>query len=234
MEDGLGTDLSFWPAFADFMLAVILILLLVIGMFFVRSLEDLENVESCQKVLKESMRRDRLLREVAGTADGVEAVAVEQDSHNPYLLYVRFMDYLLFRDDDANLNESGRRLLSRVGNQIRRQIDSIVEIQIRGHADPRRSRRFASNLHLASERANTVFTFLKDQVGINPERHTMSTSSYGEFYPVGRKPGEPWTPQLTAEKNHSPDLRQANRRIELLLFYGGAMRGCSVPTGEQR
>lgn len=209
-------DLSFWPAFTDAMLAFILVLLLVYGWLYVYARENdlrIRHAKSCQ---------DLIAHGINSTNPEIHA---EADPADPFLLRVRFSDHVLFPKAESYLNERGRGALAEVGKQIRGQLDRIVEIEIQGHADTTPMRGM-TNLQLASDRANAVFEFLKQDVGIRPEEKTMSATSYGEYFPTGRRRGMEFSQQQLRAANRSEAAKTSNRRIELVLHYSRSTAPC--------
>ena len=77
-----------------------------------------------------------------------------------------------------------------------------------------------SNLHLAALRAIEVYTFLQEQIHIDPATHLMSATSFGEYKPVQRSVRDStYTPEKLKMHNSSKALKAQNRRMEILLFY---------------
>jgi outer membrane protein OmpA-like peptidoglycan-associated protein len=221
MFDDEFAGLNFWPAFADFMLALLLVFLTAFGITQLTPPGvSAEEARKCQDLLRSQFSQVYKPNSPAG-----QQVLFEPDSQDPFLLRIRFQDRLLFDEDYAELKLGGEEVLNSLAQIIRQQLESIREIQIHGHADTRASKRFRSNLHLAAERANSVFQFLQLH-GIDPAHHAISTTSYGEFFPVGRRPGEQWTWSRILEANSTIERRQLNRRVELLLFYGKQDQHC--------
>jgi flagellar motor protein MotB len=99
---------------------------------------------------------------------------------------ISFGSHILFDIDKTELKENGKQVLTRVGNIFKEKLGAIQEIQIQGHADPQQSRNFSSNLELAAHRAIEVFQHFQG-LGIDPTRHIMSATSFGEYKPVQRK-----------------------------------------------
>mgnify|MGYP006427713235 CR=1 FL=1 len=115
---------------------------------------------------------------------------------------------VLFRSNRYQLSEKGETLLRAVGRAIDDEIGSIERIQIEGHTDDRPTSRYrGGNLELGALRAITVFRFFTQEpdIRINPDRHTMSVTSFGPHQPVA--------------SNRREATRAENRRIELLLFF---------------
>lgn len=128
-----------------------------------------------------------------------------------------FNGNVLFRTNEYSLSEEGRELLEVVGSAINDEIDSIERIQIEGHTDARPTAQYQNgNLELGALRAISVYKFFEKspKVEINPEKHTMSITSFGPHRPVA--------------SNETAEERSRNRRIELLLFFGRGSDADSV------
>ena len=132
-----------------------------------------------------------------------------------------FSDRILFRRNKYDLNEEGERTLRVVGREIRNKLKDIKEIQIQGHADPDRPvNDLFFNLNLASKRAIEVYKFLQLDIGIDPAKHLMSATSFGEYKPVQRSNDDStYNRQKLRQHNRDRELKGKNRRIEILLFY---------------
>ena len=131
-----------------------------------------------------------------------------------------FSDRILFEPDRYDLKEAGKRTLERVGGEINKNLKDIKEIQIQGHADPDPPAFVPSNLHLGALRAIEVYKFLQRSIGIDPAKHLMSATSFGEYKPVQRSVQDnKYTPQKLTQHNRTRGLKAKNRRIEILLFY---------------
>jgi len=218
---------NFWPAFADLMLSLILILLLVIGGAHFSSI-DIRSIQKKQKDVAETLiTPQRTSRNVEGgveilNAGGELLYRLTEDPNDPMLQVVTFSDSLLFESGDCDLTDKGKVALRELGQVLTAHLTDIVEIQIRGHADTdaiSAGTGYQDNLALASARANEVFRFLKDDVRISASDHLMSASSFGEFSPVQRRRDTQFDAESLERANSTDDLKKANRRIELLLFY---------------
>ena len=78
----------------------------------------------------------------------------------------------------------------------------------------------SSNLHLAALRAIEVFNFLQNKIKIDPAKHLMSATSFGEYKPVQRSVRDStYTPEKLKRHNNTKKLKAQNRRMEILLFY---------------
>ncbi|MEK8016137.1 MAG: OmpA family protein [Candidatus Parabeggiatoa sp.] len=99
------------------------------------------------------------------------------------------------------------------------KLGAIQEIQIQGHADPQQSRNFSSNLELAAHRAIEVFKHFQ-KLGIDPTRHIMSATSFGEYKPVQRQYSDmAYNNNRLKRDNNTQKKRKKNRRIEVVLIY---------------
>jgi hypothetical protein len=57
-------------------------------------------------------------------------------------------------------------------------------------------------------------------VGIDPSRHFMSATSFGEYKPVGRSETDlNYSREQILAANANNFLKSKNRRVELLVFY---------------
>jgi outer membrane protein OmpA-like peptidoglycan-associated protein len=222
-------DFNFWPSFADLMLALVLILVLVI--FSVTVILKAGSINLSE--VKE--KQTNIINELAISFSTKPIPINENDSgisttnssisdiifHNELTLQrITFSDRILFQPDEHRLNENGKIILAKVGEVLRRQLSSIREIQIQGHADTDITSHYRSNTELAAQRAIEVFSFLQNQVGIDPAEHLMSATSFGEYRPAQRGQDDmTYNKENLREHNNSTELKRQNRRIELLLLY---------------
>ena len=132
-----------------------------------------------------------------------------------------FSDRILFRRNKYDLNEAGKKTLRVVGREINKNLRDITEIQIQGHADPDRpADDYFFNLDLAASRAIEVYKFLQRSIRIDPARHLMSATSFGEYKPVQRLSDDrTYNRQKLMQHNSNRLSKAKNRRIEILLFY---------------
>lgn len=228
MDDENVLDFNFWPSFADLMLALVLILMLIL--FLVAAVlsagaVDLSNVEKRQQDMIDTIagvyrgKAQRISESSFGISITNPNVYDIEIRNEPTLQQITFSDKILFDLNKYNLNESGKDALKVVGQALKKQLESIREIQIQGHADNIPTR-YESNTYLGAMRALQVFYFLQNDVGINPIEHMMSATSYGEFKPVQRSEEDSqYNEQKLIRHNETPEKRNRNRRIELLLFY---------------
>jgi chemotaxis protein MotB len=132
-------------------------------------------------------------------ADG--QIQVERMRDN---LRVDLVNEVLFDSGEVALNPEGVDVLRRVGEVLNQAQDRQIIVQ--GHTDnvPIRGRlaeRYATNWELSTARAVNVARFLQEQVAVDPTR--LSAVGFSEYWP--------------REANETPEGRQMNRRIEILL-----------------
>ena len=232
MEDNT-LDFNFWPSFSDLMLTLVLILIIVvfavIAAISIGSV-DLEEVEEKQVAMIQAIAAEYGVEpqeQEPGTGFFIIPIHLEDGGYTeilvknePTIQRYSFSDRILFEPDEYYLNEDGKKTLFNVGKQIKRNLNNIREIQIQGHADPDQPAFFPSNLHLAASRAIEVYTFLQEQIQIDPARHLMSATSFGEYKPVQRSiEDNTYTPEKLEIHNETKELKARNRRMEILLFY---------------
>ncbi len=119
-------------------------------------------------------------------------------------LRVDVVDEILFDSGEATLKVGGKEVLKRVASVL---ATADREIQVQGHTDnvPIRGRlaeTFPTNWELSAARAVNVVRFLQDEAALPPEH--LSASGLSEYRPRA--------------ENDTPEGRQRNRRIEILLL----------------
>jgi chemotaxis protein MotB len=122
------------------------------------------------------------------------------------MLTVDVAEKLFFASGSASLKKSGQDVLHKVSDAISGYPDKVIRVV--GHTDSvalSKNARFASNWELSVMRATNVVRFLQDQCHIAPER----------LIAAGRGPYEP------VADNSTPEGRQKNRRIEIMLIDKG-------------
>ncbi len=226
-EDAL--PFNFWPSFADLMLSVVLILIIVI--FIIYSVlsagtVNLRHVQKRQQTMIETMA-DTYGAKPEELGKDVYAISINRKKNRdlvirnePTMQRFSFGSHILFPQDEYNLTAGGRAVLRNFGVILKKQLYQIREIQIQGHADPVPTSKHKSNLDLASLRAIEVFRFFQNSLGIDPAKHLMSATSFGEYKPVKRSViDSTYSLSRILAQNFNDTQRSMNRRIELLLFY---------------
>jgi chemotaxis protein MotB len=117
------------------------------------------------------------------------------------MLTVDVAEQLFFDSGRANLKDTGKSVLKKVGEALKGYDDKVIRIV--GHTDnvPIKTKVFPSNWELSVARATTVVRYLQE-VGIPPDR--MVASGRAEYQPIA--------------ENDSADGRKKNRRIEITLI----------------
>ena len=120
------------------------------------------------------------------------------------MLRVDMVDEILFDSGEATIKPSGREVLTRVGEVLKRAEDRQVVVQ--GHTDNvqivgRLAERFPTNWELSAARAVNVARFLQEEVGMDPSR--LGAAGFSEYRP--------------RTDNETEKGRQMNRRIEIVL-----------------
>lgn len=123
------------------------------------------------------------------------------------MLSVDVAEQIFFDSGRAALKDSGKEVLAKVGEALKSYDKKIIRVV--GHTDNVPLARsiqkvFPTNWELSVARATNVVRYLQE-VGIPPER--MVASGRGEYSPVA--------------SNDTPEGRQKNRRIEIMLIDQG-------------
>lgn len=230
MDEENILDFNFWPSFSDLMLSLVLILVLVL--FTVSAVLDVGNVnlrhveKNQEDIIKNIGSAFGISPETGGKEKKLYIIPTSPGSegdifikNEPTMQKITFSSNILFPPDEVELNDRGRQVLSKVGEILRKNLKLIREIQIQGHADPSPTK-YGSNMRLASNRAISVFNYLKEVLKIDPSQHLMSITSFGEFKPVQRSENEKYySANILQKHNLTVAMKERNRRIELLLFY---------------
>ncbi len=117
------------------------------------------------------------------------------------MLAVDLAEQVFFDSGSATLKGEGKDVLKTVGGALKGYENKIIRVV--GHTDnvPVSKSQFPSNWELSAARATTVVRYLQE-CGVKPER--MIAAGRGEYDPVA--------------PNDTPEGRQKNRRIELMLI----------------
>jgi chemotaxis protein MotB len=115
---------------------------------------------------------------------------------------IRLMGETTFDTGKAEIKPQFKQFLSKIGSILN---NTPGEVIIAGHTDnvPLHGGRFRSNLGLSIARAGSVAEFLLQNTGIEPDR--VSTMGLGEYRPLA--------------SNATPEGRQKNRRVEIVLTF---------------
>ncbi len=231
MDNESFLEFNLWTAFADLMLALVLVLCVLFFVVIVAisaGTEDIQKIKTNQQFMIDSIAKKY---GVVPSIIGENTYGISTTNNSNYDVQIQnelnfqritFSDKLLFLPDQTEINSNGQAVLDAVGEILKNQLSAIKEIQIQGHADTLKSNKFKSNTQLAASRAIAVLEYLQDKnkVGIDPSTHLMSATSFGEFKPVQRNSETveyDW--DKITQDNADEILRSRNRRIELVLIY---------------
>ena len=129
------------------------------------------------------------------------------------MLTVDVADKILFDSGHSDLKKDGKSVLQKVGDALSK---SGKYIRVVGHTDNvplAAGANYASNWELSTARATTVARFLQEQVKLDP--HLLIAEGRGEFAPVA--------------PNDTPENKQKNRRIEIMLLDKDLVEAVSAP-----
>jgi chemotaxis protein MotB len=120
-------------------------------------------------------------------------------------LTINMVDRVLFDSGQAQVKPAGLKVLKQVSDVLTKVTDK--QIRIEGHTDnvpigPRIKERFPTNWELSTARATSVVRYLIEEGGV--DRSSLSAVGYSDTKPV--------------LGNETEDGRQANRRIEIVLY----------------
>lgn len=230
MDEDKNLDLNFWPSFSDLMLLLVFVMVIMMTSFIVYLAPnnmDLRTIQQNQMHFVNAIALGNNT-EYIQDADNANLYHISTSSNSQNDIQIRndakvqlitFSTNILFEPDSYLLNEKGRDVLFQFGGVLKDNISMIKEIQIQGHADIEKTKRHGSNLRLAAFRAITVYDFLQQELGIDPSVHLMSVTSFGEYKPVQRSEESEFNSDQLKESNNTAEKKDANRRIEILLFY---------------
>lgn len=119
-------------------------------------------------------------------------------------LSVQIVDKILFPSGSDQITGEGKEVLKKVGDILKGVKENNIRIE--GHTDnvpigAKLKDKFPSNWELSTSRATQVVRYLSDQ-GIDPEK--LQAVGMSQYSPVA--------------PNDTPEGKQRNRRIEIILF----------------
>tara|TARA_B100000745_G_scaffold292805_1_gene234077 strand:+ start:208 stop:819 length:612 start_codon:yes stop_codon:yes gene_type:complete len=168
---------------------------------------DVEKISKLKTELSELERakqelEDRLRQEIEDSEVKVEMVRGS--------LVITFVAEVLFDSGKADLRKSSLRKMDKVAQVLNTTVKDL-NIGIEGHTDnvPIKHSGWKSNWELSTARALGVLHYLEQQKNVNPKR--MAATGYGEYRPVA--------------SNASPEGRQKNRRVEIVILPDAEKKG---------
>jgi chemotaxis protein MotB len=133
------------------------------------------------------------------------------------MLTVDVAEQIFFDSGSAKLKPSGAEVLKKLGDTLKQYSGKIIRVV--GHTDNvplgKSSREFPTNWELSAIRATNVVRFLEEKCGIDPK--LLITSGRGEHQPVA--------------PNDTPEGRQKNRRIEIMLLDKSMVEAMTAAPG---
>lgn len=128
-------------------------------------------------------------------------------------LTLNLVEKILFDSGRAQIKDTGKEVLDRIGNVLKNVQDK--DIRIEGHTDNvpvgRKLREtYPTNWELSTARATNVVRYLQENDGVDPTR--LIAAGFSEFHPVA--------------SNETPEGQAENRRIDIVLVA----RDVSSPT----
>ena len=223
-------NFNFWPSFADLMLSLVLVMLIIL--FVVSKMigagnENLDRARDSQREITEQIKtqiKNTYTVKDFSDKNAAQSISEAKNSKSDITIInkldrmtITFSDKVLFDTNESVIKDTGVKVLSIVGPILKANLQNISEIQIQGHADIIGSD--DHNLQLASQRAMNVYKFLQSDVGVDPTKYLMSSTSFGKFKPVGREAGDSYSQSQLLEDNATDEMKARNRRIEIVLFF---------------
>jgi chemotaxis protein MotB len=145
----------------------------------------------------------------------IEAYLIKQGAQNKVSLsitrrglVVSLKEAGFFNSGSAAIKPDGYQLLNTI---IEAMVQYDNPLRVEGHTDnvPISTAQFPSNWELSGARATNVLRYMIKNYNVDPTM--LSATGYGEFRP-------------TAE-NNTPEGRNKNRRVDIVLLSGGAEQG---------
>jgi chemotaxis protein MotB len=151
-----------------------------------------------KRVMEESRRRmEKTLKPFLLRKEKTPTVTVELENGR---LRLRLAAYRFFDPASAALRPEALAVLDAISDEIAQSTQSI---RVEGHTDdgPITSQRYRNNWDLSAARSATVVSYLEQAHGVSPER--LTAAGMGSSHPL--------------VSNDTPDNRELNRRIEIVL-----------------
>lgn len=166
--------------------------------------QDLQKLSADQDALKaEAAKKEAGYNQLVGQLSSEVSRGQLQVKKYKDMLSVDIAEKIFFDSGKAQLKKDGAAVLLKVGEALSQFQDKVIRVV--GHTDNvpvSPGSPFASNWELSVNRATTVVRFLQEKAKISPDR--LVASGRGEYEPVA--------------PNDTPEGRQKNRRIEILLL----------------
>lgn len=227
LRDLNSPEVDVWPAFTDFIISVLFVMVIfTFGLFFLNLTQKLVVEDSAYKKMQERQELVRL--ELTGRVPSVKV----PDADGNFQRIVLQVDEqaaggVLFKKGEANLQADGERTLNLIFDVLEKHKGEYDTVQVEGHTDdePIHNSRYLSNWELSAARAGAVVNYvLQQRKGFEPWR--FSANGRGEYRPYNVKegeltlspPGASGRPDYVT-RNNRDGKDKLNRRIEIILTY---------------
>lgn len=166
--------------------------------------QDVAKLAADQEALKaEAAKKESSYNQLVGQLSSEVSQGQLQVKQYKDMLSVDIAEKIFFDSGKAKLKKDGEAVLQKVGEALAKFQDKVIRVV--GHTDNvplSPGSPFASNWELSVSRATTVVRFLQEKANLVPER--LVASGRGEYQPIA--------------PNDTPEGRQKNRRIEIMLL----------------
>ena len=216
-------EFDVWPAFTDFIISVLLIIVLfMLAVFFTNVTRDLLAVGNEFNSIK---NRQLLVRQKLSKIDGIQI----QEGGNLQRIVLQVDEQgrggILFDLGQAVLKIEGQEVIKRIAGVLQDTKSYYKSVQVEGHTDdkPINSSQYRSNWELSAARAGAVVNFLLETGNLEPWR--FSANGRGEYKPYNVLESEMKTSDKKNKlpdyvvKNNEGEKAALNRRIEIILIY---------------
>jgi chemotaxis protein MotB len=171
--------------------------------------------EARKSKLDEMQKQEADLRERLSKELTDKNVEIEQLKGQ---LSVRMLDKIVFRSGSADILPSGMEVLDKLAEALKGNTDTI---RVEGHTDDtpisaKLQAKFPSNWELSAARAAGVARYFETKQGIDPKR--LEAVGFSMYQPVA--------------PNDSPDNKQRNRRVEIVLKPAAEPEPAAAPAAE--
>ena len=206
---GRGDEEPNWQVLADLSLSLVLVLFVLLAYVVIRHRGDNQRIRIAQAAV------EALISNVA-YADSAWKGRYRVCAAGPQHQTIVFSSDAAFGEDAWKLNDTGRRLVSRLGVVLAEISEVLAQVQVEGHTDARPiSRPYAidgvevrSNWHLSTLRALDVVEVLLADSALAPR---LSGVGRGEFHPVA--------PNFLQSGQIDSAGQAQNRRVQVTLVY---------------
>lgn len=195
---------SYWAAFSDITLAMLLVFLL----FILAQILQNQEIFVLEAI---SQRKQEVAASVASATTEADSVEVLSPAYNREQR-IRVGGAFVFKECSEELEETGQDLLRELGAVLDSHRTYFTSVEIEGHADRQaptgpvcKRRGISDNWQLSARRANQVVRFFSQQELIGDPK--LSSVGKGQFHPLS-------APEETASAALARD-----RRIEIVLRY---------------